>query len=192
MNADYSITPNSIEIVSKVNGNNVRTTSYENIGEHSVLSVSLSGVFRPVKIFNINFKASYNRAHYQVSRNESNNISTFSLTQSASLNMKFAYLSQSLIIYPAGLSAQSKSLRPEPLMDVSISRDWDKAHIGGTIGVEDALHSRSHRRSTLSSKDFLQESWIQRTGRMIYISVYWRIGKFKQTETVKHTSYDLD
>ena len=192
VNADYSITPNSIEIVSKVNGNNVRTTSYENIGEHSVLSVSLSGVFRPVKIFNINFKASYNRAHYQVSRNESNNISTFSLTQSASLNMKFAYLSQSLIIYPAGLSAQSKSLRPEPLMDVSISRDWDKAHIGGTIGVEDALHSRSHRRSTLSSKDFLQESWIQRTGRMIYISVYWRIGKFKQTETVKHTSYDLD
>lgn len=192
VNADYSITPNSIEIVSKVNDNNVRTTSYENIGEHSVLSISLSGAFKPVEIFNINFKASYNRAHYQVSGNETNNISTFSLTQSSSLNMKFAYLSQSLIIFPAGLSAQSKSLRPEPLMDISISRYWEKAHFGGTIGVEDALHSRSHRKSTLSSHDFLQESWIQRTGRKIYISVYWRIGKFKQTETVKHTSYDLD
>lgn len=192
VNADYSITPNSIEIVSKVNDNNVRTTSYENIGEHSVLSISLSGAFKPVEIFNINFKASYNRAHYQVSGNETNNISTFSLTQSSSLNMKFAYLSQSLIIFPAGLSAQSKSLRPEPLMDISISKYWEKAHFGGTIGVEDALHSRSHRKSTLSSHDFLQESWIQRTGRKIYISVYWRIGKFKQTETVKHTSYDLD
>lgn len=102
VNADYSITPNSIEIVSKVNDNNVRTTSYENIGEHSVLSISLSGAFKPVEIFNINFKASYNRAHYQVSGNETNNISTFSLTQSSSLNMKFAYLSQSLIIFPAG------------------------------------------------------------------------------------------
>lgn len=192
VNADYSITPNSIEIVSKVNDKNVRTTSYENIGEHSVLSISLSGAFKPVEIFNINFKASYNRAHYQVSGNETNNISTFSLTQSSSLNMKFAYLSQSLIIFPAGLSAQSKSLRPEPLMDISISKYWEKAHFGGTIGVEDALHSRSHRKSTLSSHDFLQESWIQRTGRKIYISVYWRIGKFKQTETVKHTSYDLD
>ncbi len=192
VNADYSITPNSIEIVSKVNDNNVRTTSYENIGEHSVLSISLLGAFKPLEIFNINFKASYKRAHYQVSGNEINNISTFSLTQSASLNMKFAYLSQSLIIYPAGMSAQSKALRPEPLMDLSISKYWGKAHFGGTIGVEDVLHSRSHRKSTLRSNDFLQESWIQRAGRKIYISVYWRIGKFKQTETVKHTSYDLD
>lgn len=105
--------------------------------------------------------------------------------------MKFAYLSQSLIISRPAVS-------PVKIPEARTSHGYlhlqilGKAHFGGTIGVEDALHSRSHRKSTLSSHDFLQESWIQRTGRKIYISVYWRIGKFKQTETVKHTSYDLD
>lgn len=190
--ADYSITPNSIEMVSKVNGNNVRVASYENIGKHSVLGLSFSGAFRPADKFSIDLKASYKRTRYQISGNETNSISSFSLTQNASLDLKFAYLSQSLNIYPAGLSAQSKAIRLEPLLDLSISRYWKKSHFGGAIGVEDALHGRSHRKSTLSSIVFLQESWIQRTGRKIYISVYWRLGKFKQTETVKHTSYDLD
>lgn len=190
--ADYSSTPNSIELISSVEDNNVRTISYANIGRRSTIKFSAYGAFRPAKIFKISLNASYSRTRYCISEDEINDINTFSLSQSASLDFKFAYISQSLIVYPQGLTAQSRAMRPEPLMDLAISRYWEKAHIGGTIGFEDLLHGRSIRKTSISAGDFTQESWIQRTGRRIYFSIYWRIGKFKQTDTVKHSSYDLD
>lgn len=189
---DDSLTPDSIEAISSVDADNVRTTTYGNIGRLAVRSLNFSGDFRPAEPLTIGIKADYRYSAYKISGDYENSFSTFSVAENASLNLKSVYISQNLVVYPYSLSAQSKSFTMEPRLDLTVSKYWEKAHLGGTLGVEDLLHGRSYRRTTLCSPGFLQESLAQRAGRMFYVSVYWRIGKFRQTETVAHSSYDLD
>ena len=192
VNASYDVTPNAIQRISTVDEDNVRTTSYANIGRHSSSSVSLAGKFRPTDKIDLNVQASHRRSRYEIYGEKTNTFNSFSLSENASFDLGFAQVGQSLLMLPTGVTAQSKDLRVEPLMDLTVSKYWEKANFGGTIGIEDALHGRSYMKSTIFSSGFVQETWTRRRGRMIYISLYWRIGKFRQTERVTHSSYDLN
>lgn len=192
VNASYDVTPNAIQRISTVNEDNVRTTSYANIGRHSSSSVSLTGKFRPTDKIDLNVQVSHRRSFYEIYGEKTNTVNSFSLSENVSLNLGFAQVGQSLLMLPTGVTAQSKDLRIEPLMNLTVSRYWGKANFGGTIGIEDVLHGRSYLKSTIFSSGFVQKTWTQRRGRMVYISLYWRIGKFRQTESVTHSSYDLN
>lgn len=192
VNASYDVTPNAIQRISTVNEDNVRTTSYANIGRHSSSSVSLAGKFRPTDKIDLNVQVSHRRSFYEIYGEKTNTVNSFSLSENVSLNLGFAQVGQSLLMLPTGVTAQSKDLRIEPLMNLTVSRYWGKANFGGTIGIEDVLHGRSYLKSTIFSSKFVQKTWTRRRGRMIYISLYWRIGKFRQTESVTHSSYDLN
>ncbi len=192
VNASYDVTPNAIQRISTVNEDNVRTTSYANIGRHSSSSISLAGKFRPTDKIDLNVQVSHRCSLYEIYGEKTNTVNSFSLSGNVSLNLDFAQVEQSLLMLPTGITAQSKDLRIEPLMNLTVSRYWGKANFGGTIGIEDVLHGRSYLKSTIFSSGFVQKTWTQRRGRMIYISLYWRIGKFRQTESVTHSSYDLN
>ncbi len=192
VNASYDVTPNAIQRISTVNEDNVRTTSYANIGRHSSSSISLAGKFRPTDKIDLNVQVSHRCSLYEIYGEKTNTVNSFSLSGNVSLNLDFAQVEQSLLMLPTGITAQSKDLRIEPLMNLTVSRYWRKANFGGTIGIEDVLHGRSYLKSTIFSSGFVQKTWTQRRGRMIYISLYWRIGKFRQTESVTHSSYDLN
>lgn len=192
VNASYDVTPNAIQRISTVNEDNVRTTSYANIGRHSSSSVSLTGKFRPTDKIDLNVQVSHRRSFYEIYGEKTNTVNSFSLSENVSLNLGFAQVGQSLLMLPTGVTAQSKDLRIEPLMNLTVSIYWGKANFGGTIGIEDVLHGRSYLKSTIFSSGFVQKTWTQRRGRMVYISLYWRIGKFRQTESVTHSSYDLN
>lgn len=192
VNASYDVTPNAIQRISTVNEDNVRTTSYANIGRHSSSSVSLAGKFRPTDKIDLNVQVSHRRSRYEIYGEKTNTFNSFSLSENASFDLGFAQVGQSLLMLPTGVTAQSKDLRVEPLMDLTVSKYWEKANFGGTIGIEDVLHGRSYMKSTIFSSKFVQKTWTRRRGRMIYISLYWRIGKFRQTERVTHSSYDLN
>lgn len=192
VNASYDVTPNAIQRISTVNEDNVRTTSYANIGRHSSSSISLAGKFRPTDKIDLNVQVSHRCSLYEIYGEKTNTVNSFSLSENVSLNLDFAQVEQSLLMLPTGITAQSKDLRIEPLMNLAVSRYWGKANFGGTIGIEDVLHGRSYLKSTIFSSGFVQKTWTQRRGRMIYISLYWRIGKFRQTESVTHSSYDLN
>lgn len=192
VNASYDVTPNAIQRISTVNEDNVRTTSYANIGRHSSSSISLAGKFRPTDKIDLNVQVSHRCSRYEIYGEKTNTFNSFSLSENASFDLGFAQVGQSLLMLPTGVTAQSKDLRIEPLMNLTVSRYWGKANFGGTIGIEDVLHGRSYLKSTIFSSGFVQKTWTQRRGRMIYISLYWRIGKFRQTESVTHSSYDLN
>ena len=189
---NYDITPNAIQPISTVGEGNVRTISYANIGRKSLMEISMSGKFRPTNKIDITLAARHTHSHFEVQGETANNIRSFSFSQNGHFDLGFARIGESLNVFPQGLSAQSRNVRLEPWLGVSAARYWKKIRLGCEIGIEDALHGRSYRKSTMASSAFIQESMIRRPGRMVYISLHWSIGKFLQTETVAHSSYDLD
>ena len=153
---------------------------------------SKSAKFRPTNKIDITLAARHTHSHFEVQGETANTIRSFSFSQNGHFDLGFARIGESLNVFPQGLSAQSRNVRLEPWLGVSAARYWKKIRLGCEIGIEDALHGRSYRKSTMASSAFIQESMIRRPGRMVYISLHWSIGKFLQTETVAHSSYDLD
>ena len=74
---------------------------------------------------------------------------------------------------------------------MSVSRYWDKYKFGVSIDGGDLLHGRTKNIATRIGTNFIQNIWRQRLGRSMSIRVYWRFGKFREQEGVKHESYDM-
>ena len=90
------------------------------------------------------------------------------------------------------MSAQTRNLWIEPMLELSVSRYWEKIRLGTSITCADLLYGRSYRKSVIAGDGFVNTTNTMRQGRYIYFSVYWRIGKFKNSPSVKHESYDMD
>lgn len=187
----WALTPNAIESLSTVDGQNITTTTFANIGRRDVLGIGLRMSFNPVKILTIDLSADARRHSYSISLNESNAFWSFSARQDMNLKLKWFSISQDFALTPYGLSAQSKDLRMNPVLNLSISKYWSKIHLGGSIQANDLLHGRSDNTSTTFGTDFLQHLYRQRFGRNVSLRIYWRFGAFKQASGVQHESYDM-
>lgn len=187
----WSLTPDAIESLSTVDRQNITTTTFANIGRRDVLGIGLRASFNPVKILTINLSADARRYSYSISQDGSNAFWAFNARQDLNLKLKWFTVSQDFALTPYGLSAQSKNLRMNPVLNLSISKYWSKIHLGGSLQANDLLHGRSDNIATTFGTGFLQHLYRQRFGRNVSIRIYWRFGAFKQPSAVQHESYDM-
>ena len=97
-------------------------------------------------------------------------------------------------IRPTSRSAQRQSDDRYSSLNVSLSKYFPKAHLGGSIEVEDLLNGHRFLRETLGSTSFFQTSYREQLGRIFRFSLYWRFGKFKQEAKQQHIDsgvYDM-
>jgi hypothetical protein len=191
VDAGYSITPNAIERISTTDNYNVTTTTFRNIGSRESIYVNLDVSFIPIKGLNISARISESYNSYKISGKELNSFWAFRVSQSMSLRLKWCTISQSLHVTPFDRSAQSKGLELVPDLGLSVSRYWDKYKCGVSVDGSDLLHGRSDNMATRVGTNFIQNIWKQRLGRSLSIRAYWRFGKFKNQEGIKHESYDM-
>ena len=191
IDAGYAITPNAIERISTTDNYNVTTTTFNNIGSRESIYVNLAVSFNPMKSLDLSARISESYNSYKISGKELNSFWAFSVSQSMSLRLKWCTISQSLNIDPFDRSAQSKDLKLVPDLSLSVSRYWEKYKFGVSVDGSDLLHGRSDNMATRVGTNFIQNIWKQRLGRSLSIRAYWRFGKFKNQEGVKHESYDM-
>ena len=191
LNVGYSITPNAIESISTTSVENITTTTYENIGKRDALYATLNMNFVPVKKLSVHLSIDGARNTYSISDKESNSFWSFGVRESLSWSLPWFTLTQRMSLTPYGLSAQSKDLKLVPDLSLSISKYWDKYKFGVSIDGGDLLHGRSDNMATRVGTNFIQNIWKQRLGRSLSIRAYWRFGKFKNQDGIKHESYDM-
>ena len=191
LNVGYSITPNAIESISTTSVENITTTTYENIGKRDALHATLNMNFVPVKNLSVHLSIDGARNTYSISDKESNSFWSFGVRESLSWRLPWFTLTQRMNLTPYGLSAQSKDQKLVPDLSMSVSRYWDKYKFGVSIDGGDLLHGRSDNMATRVGTNFIQNIWKQRLGRSLSIRAYWRFGKFKNQDGIKHESYDM-
>ena len=189
-----SLTGNAIERISYISDatDNVTTTTYMNIGERKKYSASLNMRFKPAKKVNISLRANCANEIFNISDTQVNSFWSFSLTEMCVARFRYFTLLQMFRLYPSAVDAQTRAFRLNPSLGFEISRYWDKIHLGTSIGVTDLLHGRSSTPSVKAGDGFVQTTYSQRLGRYVHFSIFWRIGKFKNSPSVKHESYDMD
>ena len=192
----FRSTNNAIERTTTVDGNNVSFTTYENLGRsrQSDISfiISTREFYKKISAyFSIQYSHDYYRFH-DGAENRNNRLSG-----SASLYFhpaKGMQINASYNIRPTSRSAQRQSDDRYSSLNVSLSKYFPKAHLGGSIEVEDLLNGHRFLRETLGSTTFFQTSYREQLGRIFRFSLYWRFGKFKQEAKQQHIDsgvYDM-
>ena len=92
---------------------------------------------------------------------------------------------------PSLASVQTSRLIMEPRGEIFLSRYFKRPHIGVSISASDVLHKGGLKRSVIQYDNFVQHNYIERLGRSYTFRVYWRFGKFRQTESVDVKAYDM-
>lgn len=191
LSVSYAVTPGAIETVSYTDENNVRVTTYENIGRKDALGMTLSARFNITDGIDLNLKGGASRNSYIFSQGGKNVYWSFLGTETVHVDTEYCSIDQSLMLIPM-MSAQTRDLWIEPVLEIGISRYWEKIRLGTSLHCGDILYGRSYRKDVTAGDGFVNTTNIMRQGRYVVFSVYWSIGKFRNTPYVKHTSYDLD
>jgi hypothetical protein len=87
-------------------------------------------------------------------------------------------------------SAQTRALILEPTWDASLSRYFQKPHLGISVHATDLLHGGGTRNSVIAYDNFIQRRYQERLGRTVLFRIYWQFGRFRQTESVRVQAYD--
>ena len=187
----YSDAKNRISPVVITNADGIATRKYYNIGELSSINARLQASLYPVKSLNIYLTLSYSYNRSVLPSGSVNHYSRPVGMMSFSWSPKWFELSGTISVRPTLNSVQTSSLVMEPDAEISISRYFSKPHLGISIGVTDLFHSGGAQRSTISYDNFVQYNYRERTGRTFAFRIYWRFGKFRQTESVEVKAYDM-
>ena len=191
LSVSYSVTPGAIERVSYIDGDNVMTTTYENLARKDALGMKLSARFNITDRINLDLDASASRNSYRFSQEAENINWSFSGSEAINFNLKYFTVSQHFFLSPV-MSAQTRDLWMEPVLGIGIYRYWEKIRLRTSIDCGDLLYGRSFRRNVTAGDGFVNTSSIMRQGRYVQFSLSWTIGRFRNTPYVKHTSFDLD
>lgn len=187
----YSDAKNRISPVVTTNADGIATRTYYNIGELSSINARLQASLYPVKSLNLYLTLSYSYNRSVLPSGSVNHYSRPVGMMSFSWSPKWFELSGTISVRPTLNSVQTSSLVMEPDAEISISRYFSKPHLGISIGVTDLFHSGGAQRSTISYDNFVQYNYRERTGRTFAFRIYWRFGKFRQTESVEVKAYDM-
>lgn len=186
---------NAITRLSTINEDNISVTSYSNVGKTRQQFANFNFTISPAKFIFVMGSVGYMRSNYYLS----GGINTIEgIYGRARMYIDVTKNDKLEVIYniqPAYASAQSRHSSYSHTVDMSLSKYFSKAHIGGSIGVYDILSSNKMMRETTGNDIFMQYSRRQKIGRSARISLYWRFGRFKDAdkpESVKGDVYDMD
>ena len=142
LSVSYSVTPGAIERVSYIDGDNVMTTTYENLARKDALGMKLSARFNITDRINLDLDASASRNSYRFSQEAENIYWSFSGSEAINFNLKYFTVSQHFFLFPV-MSAQTRDLWMEPVLGIGSSatlsknffqEDYEYAGFPGTSG----------------------------------------------------------
>ncbi len=191
LDARYSATPNAIERVSTVDASGVKTTTYENIGKTEEFSARLGVRFRITKFANLSLNARASRRMYTMQDGSENAYWTYSGMATARINLKYLTMVHTFMLTPSISDAQTQKFSMYPDWSITLGKYFEKIKLGVNLYCTDVLHGRNSVSSETSGSGFYDVSLTGRLGRSFGISAYWRIGRFKNSPSVTHSSYDF-
>lgn len=187
----YLVSPDAIESMRYVNEDNTSVTTYDNIRSRNDLVFAASSTFKLPGNCTLDIKPELTRRVCHISGDYSNSYWLFRLDQYFTASIKGFELSESFHLRPFSNSALSTSFDMDPELDISLSRYWSKAKFGASVELGDILNGRGFKETSTEYVNYIQSVRQQQYGRYLMATVYWRIGKFKNHTSVKHSSYDM-
>ena len=192
LDAYYSAVPDAIERFSTADASGVRTTTYANIGKREEFGASLSVRFSITKAASLSLSAQAGRRSYMMQDGSENAYWTFSEMAIARINLKYLTILQTFMLMPSISDAQTRAYCMYPDWNIEIGRYFKKIRLGVNLYCSDVLHGRNSVFSETSGPGFYDVRQSGRLGRSFGISAFWRIGRFKNAPSVRHSSYDLE
>ena len=192
LDISYSITrtDKSLERYTTVAAGNSAQTSWVNLDMRVVqtMSARLNGQVNSKIIFSLWLH--WNRASYYVNEYAPSVCGFFSGLFSANALLSGYELHSSLGLRPADQLVQRTKTILEPTWEASVSRYFQKLHLGVSLTGSDLLHSATACDSYIAGDGFSQHRSVERLGRNIRLSLYWRMGRFKRPDAISIDSYD--
>ena len=202
-NLSYNIelTDNAIESYTRINTDNVALTTYGNLGQvvkqeaGTEFSIPIIDIEKPTRS-NLDFRLGYSRTTYDFP-SEKNVVEGWSgriAILSLPIGSRGPRLSATYGFSPSYSSAQNKSNSYYTMLDIRLSKYFRKLKFGGQIAVSDALHGHRFVKETTGSETFLMHARRERQGRIFTFSLYWRFGRFRDSDRatgISGQTYDL-
>ena len=181
---------NVIQSYSFLGDNGVAVTTFGNITRSNRIQCVVSASLKPAKRLSMNLSANINYSTFS-GKDIDNSFWSYSLDESFTYKSSWGIFTQRFNLSPFNLMAQTIGYKMNPLLSLSYSRFFKRINLGGEISFNDILHGRKGLPVTLMYDGVVETRHIGRAGREISLSVYWRIGRFREHGSVQHSSYDL-
>lgn len=176
---------NNIQRFTDIAADHSATTTFVNIPTTTAHELMAEMHLRPLRVLSFSLSGRYCLQHYRFDNMQTGNRQYFVLQSGAQLTLgewtgKFRFG-----CLPSSASVQSIREVYDPVLGLSVSRYFEKIHLGVSLEGNDLLHGRSFVQSSLRSGLSVQNNFIQRAGRNVSLRVYWHIGKFRTLQPVK-------
>lgn len=183
-------TGNMIERITTTREDGVSVTTYANLGQSVSYGIGGRTSLHFYKKLNVYLDFDLDRAESRLPSGRVNKWWKPSLSVSGSVNVKGFDLNSRFTLRPTLPSAQTRALILEPTWDASLSRYFQKPHLGISVHATDLLHGGGNRNSVIAYDNFIQRRYQERLGRTVLFRIYWQFGRFRQTESVRVQAYD--
>lgn len=182
---------NAIASIVNTDDSGVATSTYANIAKNNTAEIRGSVSFWPTKTLRLSLYAGYGKTWVMLPGGGDNSFASPSARLTFDWRPEWFTIFGMFNLRPSVNSVQSSQLIMEPQGELSISRYFAKPHIGVSASVTDIFHSGGKLESVLSNGNFTERSFRERVGRTFGLMVYWRFGRFRNTETVDVGAYDM-
>ena len=182
LSANSAFTNNSIESVSTMQSNGVKTTTYENIGKNQRYGAYLFGSFKFFKQ-KLNVNTNLGGNYTLLESNDGRGLKNEGFNYNGSLNCRYTAWKNGTIsayggIYSPRIMLQGKT-STYYYTSLSLSQELFKKKLSASLSISDPFRKRAKYTSTYDDTTFSQTSTNYNYNRMIRIYISYRFGNMK-------------
>jgi len=176
-----ALTNNSIESLSTINSNGVRTTTYRNIGKNQRFGTYLYGSYRPGTKLNISTNVGMNYSILE--SNDGRALKNEGFNYSGSLNIRYTAWKNGTIsgyggIYSPRIMLQGQSSKFW-FSSINLSQELFKKKLTASVSISDPFRSKVKYESSFDDPTFHQNSVTSYSNRMLRVNLSYRFGQMK-------------
>lgn len=191
MSSQYSFSDDNIESVTKTNDDGVSVSSFYNSGHMSSFSVGFFAMQSLTKNISADVGYNYFWNEYRLASGKNNSFRTYHVNASVMMHGKPFDLLVGYMLLPRDISSQTSNAYFDSKLNITLSRYFEKPHIGISVRADDLLYDQGRRKSVIKDENFIRTSYIDNLGRTFTFRVYWRFGAFKNVKSVGVEAYDM-
>ena len=182
LSVNSAFTNNSIESVSTMQSNGVKTTTYENIGKNQRYGAYLFGSFKFFKQ-KLNVNTNLGGNYTLLESNDGRGLKNEGFNYNGSLNGRYTAWKNGTIsayggIYSPRIMLQGKT-STYYYTSLSLSQELFKKKLSASLSISDPFRKRAKYTSTYDDTTFSQTSTNYNYNRMIRIYLSYRFGNMK-------------
>ncbi len=184
-------TSNAISRMTEVSQEGIMNTTYANIGRKSTVSASFEAYLIPVKSLSVNFNTAYSHMWYVLPNGRINSYGSPKMSLSVSWHPEWFDMNGGFRLSALSADAQTTKYQLNPDLYFSISRYFQKIHLGVSADISDILHWGGNIKDTIQGRNFIRYSTREREGVSACFTIYWHFGHFNQVSSIGVAAYDM-